>query len=65
MLPYLPYGLCAPLLLLTSHIPPRADFDDGYVDTSDNGPGFFENLLSGGKMQREYDERMRKRRGGK
>ena len=35
-------------------------FDDGYVeDSDDSGPSFFENLLSGGKLQREYDERRR------
>ena len=31
-------------------------FDDGYVeDDEDSGPSFFENLLSGGKLQRQYD----------
>jgi len=33
-------------------------FTDGWVDKGeDKGPGFFENLLSGGKLQREFDER--------
>lgn len=33
-------------------------FDDGYVDDGeDTGPGFFENLISGGKLQREYDKK--------
>jgi hypothetical protein len=33
-------------------------FEDGYVEEAgDSGPGFFENLMSGGKLQREYDER--------
>ena len=36
-------------------------FDDGYVDDDeDNGPSFFANLLSGGKLQREYDEKRKK-----
>lgn len=29
----------------------------GWVDEGKSGPGFFENLLSGGKLQREYDRR--------
>ena len=38
-------------------------FDDGYVDGDvAEGPGFFENLMSGGKLQREFDERQRKRK---
>lgn len=38
-------------------------FEDGYVDDPAGGdapPGFLENLLSGGQLQREYDERTRK-----
>mmetsp|Transcript_21560 Transcript_21560/g.69603 ORF Transcript_21560/g.69603 Transcript_21560/m.69603 type:complete len:155 (+) Transcript_21560:1773-2237(+) len=31
-------------------------FDSGWVDDGESGPGFFENLMSGGKMQREYDK---------
>ncbi|KAJ1443407.1 hypothetical protein B484DRAFT_441608 [Ochromonadaceae sp. CCMP2298] len=36
-------------------------FKDGYVEKSDNDfktkpPGFFSNLLSGGKLQTEWDE---------
>jgi len=35
-------------------------FDDGYIEQDgEQGPSFFENLMSGGKLQREYDERMR------
>jgi len=34
-------------------------FDDGYVEESSGGPNFFENLMSGGKLQREYDEKLR------
>ena len=39
-------------------------FDSGWTgdEAGEEGPGFFENLMSGGKLQREYDERMRKRR---
>ena len=42
-------------------------FDNGSTGTSTtyDNPGFFENLMSGGKLQREYDERMRKKRGEK
>ena len=34
-------------------------FDSGYVDGEDDyqAPNFFANLMSGGKLQREYDER--------
>ena len=32
-------------------------FDDGYVADDYDGPGFFENLLSGGRLQREADAR--------
>ena len=35
-------------------------FDDGYVEESSGGPTFFENLLSGGKLQREFDDERRK-----
>ena len=35
----------------------------GYVDDKYAGPGFFENLMSGGKLQREYDERRRSKKG--
>lgn len=39
-------------------------FKDGWVEGSaealDNPPGFFENLLSGGKLQEEWDKRNRK-----
>jgi hypothetical protein len=33
--------------------------EDGYVETSDvdEAPSFFANLLSGGKLQRDYDDR--------
>ena len=35
-------------------------FDSGNSDESAyDGPGFFENLMSGGKLQRKYDEKMR------
>eukprot|EP00325_Prymnesiales_sp_UTEX-LB-985_P000623 CAMPEP_0174698248 /NCGR_PEP_ID=MMETSP1094-20130205/3879_1 /TAXON_ID=156173 /ORGANISM="Chrysochromulina brevifilum, Strain UTEX LB 985" /LENGTH=118 /DNA_ID=CAMNT_0015895377 /DNA_START=183 /DNA_END=539 /DNA_ORIENTATION=- len=37
-------------------------FDDGYVEASSAGPGFFENLMSGGKLQREYDQKRREGR---
>jgi hypothetical protein len=37
-------------------------FTDGYVDDGEGSPGFFENLLSGGKLQQEYEEKMAKRR---
>merc|ERR1719379_290283 len=42
-------------------------FDNGSTGTSTtyDNPGFFENLMSGGKLQREYDERMRQKRGEK
>jgi hypothetical protein len=32
-------------------------FESGWVDDGESGPGFFENLMSGGKMQRDYDKR--------
>ena len=36
-------------------------FDDGYVaDDAEEGPGFFENLLSGGRLQKEFDDRKRR-----
>lgn len=38
-------------------------FDDGYVADDYAGPNFFENLMSGGKLQREYDERRRNAKG--
>eukprot|EP00967_Tisochrysis_lutea_P103853 scaffold157112_cov35-Tisochrysis_lutea.AAC.2 len=31
-------------------------FESGWVDEEESGPGFFENLISGGKLQREYDQ---------
>jgi hypothetical protein len=37
-------------------------FDDGWVAEDDGAPGFFENLMSGGKLQREWDQ---KRKSGK
>ena len=37
-------------------------FDSGYVDEGPSGPSFFENLMSGGKLQREFDERMAKKK---
>ena len=38
-------------------------FDNGSDDeTQFDNPGFFENLISGGKLQREYDKRMEQRR---
>jgi hypothetical protein len=39
-------------------------FDDGYVEdeAEDKSPGFFENLMSGGKLQREYDKAQQKKR---
>ena len=40
-------------------------FDDGNEATNDyDGPGFFENLLSGGKLQREADARRKKKQEG-
>merc|ERR1712046_294838 len=38
-------------------------FDSGNVNDGDyeEQPGFFENLLSGGKLQRAYDDKMRKK----
>jgi len=32
-------------------------FEDGWVDDGDAGPDFMSNLMSGGKLQREFDER--------
>ena len=32
-------------------------FDDGYVSDEQTAPNFFENLMSGGRLQREFDER--------
>jgi len=33
-------------------------FEDGYLDTTgDKPPNFLENLLSGGKLQRDFDDR--------
>jgi hypothetical protein len=32
-------------------------FESGWVDDGESGPGFFENLMSAGKMQRDYDKR--------
>jgi hypothetical protein len=42
-------------------------FDNGSTGTSTtyDNPGFFDNLMSGGKLQREYDERMRQKRSKK
>ena len=37
-------------------------FNDGWVAEDDGAPGFFENLMSGGKLQREWDQ---KRKSGK
>jgi len=37
-------------------------FDDGYVEEGSGGPGFFENLMSGGKLQRQYDEQQKQNR---
>lgn len=39
-------------------------FDDGYVEdeNEEKGPSFFENLLSGGKLQREFDKRREQRK---
>jgi hypothetical protein len=31
-------------------------FDDGWVAEDDGAPGFFENLMSGGKLQRVLNE---------
>ena len=42
-------------------------FDNGSTGTSTtyDNPSFFDNLMSGGKLQREYDDRMRQQRGEK
>ena len=42
-------------------------FDNGSTGTSTtyDNPSFFDNLMSGGKLQREYDDRMRQRRSEK
>ena len=41
-------------------------FEEGYVDDGrDTGPGFLENLLSGGRLQREYYANLRKKEGKK
>ena len=34
-------------------------FEDGWVDDGEQGPSFFDNLLSGGKLQREFDQKQR------
>ena len=31
--------------------------EEGWVDDGESGPGFLENLLSGGKLQRDYDRK--------
>lgn len=41
-------------------------FDSGNVDADEyDGPGFFENLISGGKLQREYDKQLQAKRSKK
>lgn len=37
-------------------------FKEGWVEDSEieKAPGFFQNLLSGGKLQQEWDEKFRK-----
>ena len=41
-------------------------FDSGNVDAGEyDGPGFFENLMSGGKLQREYDKQLQAKQGKK
>ena len=42
-------------------------FDNGSTGTSTtyDNPSFFDNLMSGGKLQREYDQRMEQKRGKK
>ena len=42
-------------------------FDNGSTGTSTtyDNPSFFDNLMSGGKLQRQYDDRMREKRSEK